>query len=146
MSLKDKLMQDLKSAMKNKDKVKKSVITLIRSDIKQYEVDSRNEIDDKGIIEIIAKQLKQRKDALEEFQKGNRQDLVDEAKKEIKVLLTYLPKQLTEDEIREIVKDTIDELGVQGPKEMGKVMGALMPKLKGKADGKLVSKIVKELL
>lgn len=146
MSLKDKLMQDLKSAMKNKDKVKKSVITLIRSDIKQYEVDSRNEIDDKGIIEIIAKQLKQRKDALEEFQKGNRQDLVDEAKKEIEVLLTYLPKQLTEDEIREIVKDTIDELGVQGPKEMGKVMGALMPKLKGKADGKLVSKIVKELL
>lgn len=146
MSLKDKLMQDLKSAMKDKDKIKKSVITLIRSDIKQYEVDSRNEIDDKGIIEIIAKQLKQRKDALEEFQKGNRQDLVDESKREIEVLLTYLPKQLTEEEIREIVRDTIDELGVQGPKEMGKVMGALMPKLKGKADGKLISKIVKELL
>ncbi|SKC79614.1 GatB/YqeY domain-containing protein [Maledivibacter halophilus] len=146
MSLKDKLMQDLKSAMKNKDKIRKSVITLIRSDIKQYEVDNRTEIDDEGIIEIIARQLKQRKDALEEFQKGNRQDLVDESQKEIEILLTYLPKQLTEDEIREVVKATIDELGVQGPKEMGKVMGVLMPKLKGKADGKLVSKTVKELL
>nr|WP_330397403.1 GatB/YqeY domain-containing protein [Maledivibacter halophilus] len=139
-------MQDLKSAMKNKDKIRKSVITLIRSDIKQYEVDNRTEIDDEGIIEIIARQLKQRKDALEEFQKGNRQDLVDESQKEIEILLTYLPKQLTEDEIREVVKATIDELGVQGPKEMGKVMGVLMPKLKGKADGKLVSKTVKELL
>ncbi|SHJ79283.1 GatB/YqeY domain-containing protein [Paramaledivibacter caminithermalis] len=146
MSLKDKLMQDLKSAMKEKNKIKKSVITLIRSAIKQYEVDNRTEINDEGIIELIAKQLKQRKDALEEFKKGNRLDLVEEAKKEIEILLSYLPKQLSEEEVRTIVKETIEELGVQGPKEMGKVMGVLMPKLKGKADGKLVSKIVKELL
>lgn len=146
MSLKDKLMQDLKSAMKEKNKVRKSVITLIRASIKQYEVDNRTEISDEGIIEQIAKQLKQRKDALEEFKKGNRLDLVEEAEKEIEILLSYLPKQLSEDEIRKIVKETIEDLGAQGPKEMGKVMGALMPKVKGIADGKLVSKIVKELL
>ncbi|WP_432409278.1 GatB/YqeY domain-containing protein [Wukongibacter sp. M2B1] len=146
MSLKDKLMQDLKVAMKEKDKIKKSVITMIRASIKQYEVDNRTDIDEEGIMELIAKQLKQRRDAIIEFEKGNRQDLVEETQKEIEVLLGYLPKQLTEDEIREIVKSTIDELGAQGPKDMGKVMGALMPKLKGKADGKLVSKAVKELL
>ncbi|WP_432664587.1 GatB/YqeY domain-containing protein [Wukongibacter baidiensis] len=146
MSLKDKLMQDLKAAMKEKDKVKKSVITMIRASIKQYEVDNRTDIDEAGIMELISKQLKQRRDAISEFEKGNRQDLVDETQKEIEVLLGYLPKQLTEDEIREIVKATIEEVGAQSPKDMGKVMGALMPKVKGKADGKLVSKAVKELL
>ena len=146
MSLKDKLMQDLKAAMKEKDKIKKSVITLIRSSVKQYEVDNRSELDDEGVLEIISKQLKQRRDAIEEFEKGNRQDLVEEAQKEAEILLSYLPKQLTEEEIREIVKATIEELGAEGPKAMGKVMGALMPKVKGKADGKIVSKVVKELL
>lgn len=146
MSLKDKLMQDLKTAMKEKNKIKKSVITMIRAAIKQYEVDNRTEIDDDGVIEIIAKQLKQKKDAIEEFKKGDRQDLVDETEKEIEILLEYLPKQLSEDEIRVIVKETIEKHNASSPKDMGKVMGALMPKMKGKADGKLVSKIVKELL
>jgi len=146
MSLKDKLMQDLKTAMKEKNKIKKSVITMIRAAIKQYEVDNRTEIDDDGVIEIIAKQLKQKKDAIEEFKKGDRQDLVDETEKEIEILLQYLPKQLSEDEIRVIVKETIEKHNASSPKDMGKVMGALMPKMKGKADGKLVSKIVKELL
>lgn len=146
MSLKDKLMQDLKTAMKEKDKIKKSVITLIRSSVKQYEVDNRAELSDEGVLELISKQLKQRRDAITEFEKGNRQDLVEEAEKEIEILLSYLPKQFTEDEVREIVKATIEELGAQGPKAMGKVMGALMPKVKGKADGKIVSKVVKELL
>ncbi|MDK2918298.1 MAG: uncharacterized protein PWQ37_1031 [Candidatus Petromonas sp.] len=146
MSLKDKLMQDLKTAMKEKNKIKKSVITMIRAAIKQYEVDNRTEINDDGVIEIIAKQLKQKKDAIEEFKKGDRQDLVDETEKEIEILLQYLPKQLSEDEIRVIVKETIEKHNASSPKDMGKVMGALMPKMKGKADGKLVSKIVKELL
>ena len=146
MSLKDKLMQDLKAAMKEKDKIRKSVITMVRASIKQYEVDNRIEIKDEEILELISKQLKQRRDAIPEFEKGNRQDLIEEYQKEIEILLDYLPKQLTEDEITEIVKETIKELGVEGPKYMGKVMGALMPKVKGKADGKLVSKVVKELL
>lgn len=119
---------------------------MIRAAIKQYEVDNRTEINDDGVIEIIAKQLKQKKDAIEEFKKGDRQDLVDETEKEIEILLQYLPKQLSEDEIRVIVKETIEKHNASSPKDMGKVMGALMPKMKGKADGKLVSKIVKELL
>lgn len=146
MDLKDKLMQDLKSAMKNKEKVRKSVITMVRASIKQFEVDNRAEIDDNEITNIVAKQVKQRKDAMEEFIKGNRQDLADEAKEEIAILLEYLPKQLSEEEIRDIVKETISEIGANGPKDMGKVMSEVMPKLKGKADGKLVSKIVKESL
>ncbi len=146
MSLKDKLMADFKTAMKEKDKTRKNVITMIRSSIKQYEVDKREEIDDQGIIDIIAKQLKQKKDAIEEFKKGHREDLIKETEDEINILLEYLPKQLTEEEIEHIVTETISEVGAQSPKEMGKVMSALMPKVKGKADGKLVSKIVKEKL
>lgn len=146
MSLKDILMQDLKAAMKDRDTVKKSTITMIRAAIKQYEVDNRTEIDDEGIIELIAKQLKQKRDAIEEFKKGGREDLVEEAQSEIEILLNYLPKQLSEQEITEIVKTIIDEVGANNPKDMGKVMAALMPKVKGKADGKLVSRIVKEIL
>jgi len=146
MSLKDALMQDLKTAMKEKDTLKKSVITLVRAAIKQFEVDTRTEMDDEGILDIMTKQLKQKRDAIEEFRKGNREDLVEEAENEIEILLSYLPKQLSEEEIRAIVKDTVSELGANGPKDMGKVMSALMPKVKGKADGKIVSRVVKESL
>ena len=146
MSLKDALMQDLKTAMKEKDTLKKSVITLVRAAIKQFEVDTRTEMDDEGILDIMAKQLKQKRDAIEEFRKGNREDLVEETENEIEILLSYLPKQLSEEEIRTIVKDTVSEVGATGPKDMGKVMSALMPKVKGKADGKIVSRVVKESL
>jgi uncharacterized protein YqeY len=146
MYLKDKLMVDLKSAMKNKEKLRKSVITMVRAAIKQYEVDNRTEIDDEKIVEIMSKQVKQKKDAIIDFQKGNRQDLVDEANNEIEVLLEYLPKQLTEDEIKRIVDETISDVNASGPKDMGKVMGAIMPKVKGRADGKIISRLVKESL
>ncbi|WZL74630.1 GatB/YqeY domain-containing protein [Clostridiaceae bacterium 35-E11] len=146
MSLKERLMDDLKQAMKEKDKLRKSVITLVRSAIKQYEVDHRTELDDEGIIEIMAKQVKQKRDAIEEFAKGGREDLVDEAKAEIEVLIQYLPQQLTEDEITQIVSQTINEVGANSMKDMGKLMAALMPKLKGRADGKVVNKIVRQFL
>ena len=107
MSLKEKLQEDLKSSMKNKDTVRKSVVTLIRASIKQYEVDNRVELDDEGIIDIISKQLKQRRDALDEFAKANREDLISETEAEIKVLKEYLPQQLSEEELNEIVKLTI---------------------------------------
>ena len=110
MSLKEKLQEDLKSSMKNKDTVKKSVVTLIRASIKQYEVDNRVELDDEGIIDIISKQLKQRRDALEEFAKANRDDLVSETEAEIKVLKEYLPQQLSEEELNEIIKQLEKEL------------------------------------
>ncbi len=146
MSLKDKLMEELKAAMKNKDKLRKSVIIMVRAAIKQYEIDNRSDMDDNQIIEIISKQVKQKKDAIFEFEKGNRQDLVDEAKNEIDILMDYLPEQLSEEEIQNIVDETIKEVSPQGPKDMGKVMGALMPKITGKADGKIVSKLVKDSL
>ncbi len=146
MSLKDKLMADLKTAMKEKEKVKKAVITMIRASVKQYEVDNREEIDDEGIIEIVAKQMKQKKDAIEEFKKGDRPDLVKLTEEEMEILLEYLPKQLSKEEVEAIISETIEEVGAKDPKDMGKVMGALMPKVKGKADGKLVSQIVKDKL
>ncbi len=146
MSLETKLMDDLKLAMKEKNKVKKSVITLIRAAVKQYEVDNRSKLDDQGIIDIVAKQMKQRKDALEEFMKAGREDLISQTREEIELLKDYLPAQLSEEEIEVIVVDTIKEIEASSIKEMGKVMSALMPKVKGKADGKIVNELVKKHL
>ena len=129
--------------MKNKDTVRKSVVTLIRASIKQYEVDNRVELGDDEIIDIISKQLKQRNDALEEFAKANREDLVKETESEIEVLKEYLPQQLSEEELNEIVKSTISEVGATSMKDMGKIMAAIKPKTKGRADGKLINKLVK---
>lgn len=146
MSLKEKLMNDLKEAMKEKQQLRKSVITLARAAIKQIEVDSRVEVDDEGVIEILSKQVKQKRDAIEEFTKGGREDLANEAKAEIDILMDYLPQQLTEEEVTKIVSQVVDEVGANSPKDMGKVMSALMPKLKGRADGKLVNQVVRQFL
>ena len=145
MSLKQKLQEDLKSSMKNKDTVRKSVVTLIRASIKQYEVD-RVELDEDGIIDVIAKQLKQRRDALVEFEKAGREDLIKETEGEIEVLKEYLPQQLSEEELEEIVKSTISEVGATSMKDMGKIMSVIQPKVKGRADGKLINKLVKQNL
>lgn len=146
MTLKEKLMADLKVAMKEKDKVKKSVVTMVRSAIKQYEIDNRSELDDEGILDIITKQVKQKRGAIEEFTKGGRDDLVEEAKAEIDILMCYLPKQLTEEEITVIVKEAVEEVGATSIKDMSKIMSVIMPKVKGKADGKVVNKIVRQFL
>ncbi|EQF23960.1 yqey-like family protein [Clostridioides difficile CD160] len=146
MSLKQKLQEDLKSSMKNKDTVRKSVVTLIRASIKQYEVDNRVELDEDGIIDVIAKQLKQRRDALVEFEKAGREDLIKETEAEIEVLKEYLPQQLSEEELEEIVKSTISEVGATSMKDMGKIMSLIQPKVKGRADGKLINKLVKQNL
>ncbi len=146
MPLKDILAEDLKESMKFKNKVKKDVVTMVRAAIKQREVDERIELDDTDIINIIAKQIKQKKDSIEDFQKGKRQDLVDLANEEIKILLSYLPPQLSEDELEEIVKDAINETQAQTKKDLGKLMAVLMPKVKGKADGKQVNQIVAKYL
>ena len=146
MSLKEKLQADLKRAMKEKDKISKSVVTLIRSAILQYEKDNKVELKDEEITGIIAKQLKQNKDVLKDFQKANRQDLIEQTEKEIEILTNYLPRQLTEEEVSKIVTDTIGEVGATSMNDMGKVMSAVMPKVKGKADGGIVSKVVKEKL
>ena len=146
MSLKTKLQDDLKLAMKNKDTVKKSVVTLIRAEIKQREVDTRTELGDDEIIDVITKQLKQRRDAMTEFAKASRDDLVQEAEAEIEVLMEYLPRQLSKEELNKIVKETISEVGATSMKDMGKIMAAIKPKTKGRADGKMINELVKSNL
>ena len=146
MSLKDRLTADFKEALKAHDDVRKNTISLARAAIKQYEVDNRTDLDEQGIIDILTKQVKMRKDALSDFEKAGRTDLVESYKREIEVLQTYLPAQFDEDELRKIILDTKAELGVEGKAGMGKLMGAVMPKVKGRADGGDVKKIVMEVL
>jgi len=147
MSLKDRLLNDFKDAMKAKDEIRKNTVNLARAAIRQYEVDNRVELDDQGILEILTKQVKMRKDALSDFEKAGRTDLADIYNKEIEILMEYLPRQLTEEEITAIVKETAAELGIEGGRQnMGKLMGAVMPKVKGVADGGVVKRIVEGLL
>ena len=147
MSLKEQLMSDFKDAMKAKDEVRKNTISFARAAVKQYEIDNRKELDDEGIVAILAKQVKMRKDALSDFEKAGRMDLADAYKQEIEVLQKYLPAQLSADEIRDIVKATAAELGIEGGKQnMGKLMGAVMGKDKGVADGNDVRKVIEEFL
>lgn len=146
MSIKDKLMADLKDAMKSHNKLRKDVITLIRSAIKQREVDERIELTDEDILTIISKQLKEKKSSIEDFKKGNREDLVKQTEDEMKILLEYLPKQLSQEDLKEIVKDAIDKENISSIKDIGKLMKAVMPQVKGKADGNAVNKIARELL
>ena len=147
MSLKDRLQNDFKESMKDRDEIRKNTVNLARAAIKQYEVDNREELDDQGILTILTKQVKMRKDALSDFEKAGRTDLLDAYNREIEILMEYLPKQLSEEEITEIVKATAAELGIEGGKQnMGKLIGAVMPKVKGLTDGGVVKKIVEGLL
>ena len=146
MSLKDKLLQDLKEAMKEKDTVRKNTVQLIRSGVLQIEKDKKIELDDEGVLDVISKELKKRRDSMPDYVKSGRQDLIDNLNKEIEVLLTYLPKQLTEDEIKVIVEEAVKETGAATMKDMGKVMANITPKVKGRADNKIVSGLVKQML
>ncbi len=146
MGLKERLKADMKEAMKAKDKIKLSTIRMINSLIKNAEIEKRGELTDEEIIQLLMKYAKQRKESIEMYEKGGRQDLVEKEKAELAVVESYLPKQMSEEEIREIVKQTIEEVGASSVKDMGKVMKAVMPKVKGRADGSVVNRIVKELL
>lgn len=146
MSLKERLQQDWKDALKSGNKFKANTISMAKAAVLQIEKTNTVQLDDQGVIEILAKEVKLRRDALVEFEKGKRQDLVDSTNAEIDILMGYLPQQLTEEEIREIVKNVASEIGADSIKSMGKVMAALVPKTKGRADNSLVSKLVKEYL
>lgn len=146
MSLKETLLQDLKAAMKDKDIIRKNTIQLVRSGVLQIEKDNQVGLDDDGVLDVVAKELKKRRDSLPEYEKSGRTDLIENLNREIEVLLGYLPKQLTEDEIHKIVEETIAETGATTMKDMGKVMGAVSPKVKGRADNRVVSGYVKKLL
>lgn len=146
MSLKEQLFADLKTAMKEKDTLKKDTVQLIRSGILQFEKDNKVELDDEGVLEIISKQLKSRRDSLPDYVKSGREDLIEKLNKEIEILLSYLPEQLSEEDIAKIVEEAIAATGAASIKEMGKVMGIVNPKVKGRADMKVVGALVKKLL
>lgn len=148
MSLKDRLVEDMKVAMKAKEegKVRLSVIRMARAAIKNAEIDKKIEFDDQQVVEILAREVKMRRDSIVEFEKANRPDTVKALEEEISILMEYLPQQLSEGEIRQLVQETIAEVGAQSPKDLGKVMGKVSPKTKGRADGRLVNQIVRELL
>ena len=145
-TIKDRLQEDWKIALKTKDKFTASVISTAKSSVLLVEKTDNRKLEDDEVISILAKEVKQRREAMLEFEKGNRQDLIDQCKAEIEILLKYLPQQLDEEEIRKIIKESAEEVGANSIKDMGKVMAAIKPKVLGKADGKLVSQIVKEYL
>ncbi|MFT8313370.1 MAG: GatB/YqeY domain-containing protein [Clostridium sp.] len=146
MSLKEKLQQDWKDALKGRDKFKANVISMAKAAILQIEKTKAVKLNDEEVIEVLAKEVKSRRDALLEFEKGKRQDLVDTANAEIEILMSYLPQQLTEDELKDIIKGAASEVGANSIKDMGKIMAAIMPKTKGRADNSKISSLVKEYL
>lgn len=146
MSLKERLQEDWKTALKSKDNFRASVLSMARAAILQVEKIDGSKLDDAAVVDVISREVKQRRESIADFEKGNRQDLVDQTQKEIEILLDYLPQQLTEDEIAEIVRSAVNESGATSVKDMGKVMSIIMPSVKGRADGKLVSQIVKQFL
>lgn len=147
MTLQERLTEDFKAAMKAHDEVKKNTLSFARAAIKQVEVDTRKEVEDGDVLAILKKQVKMRKDALADFEKAGRTDLLDSYKAEIAILEEYLPEQMSEDDIRKLVTETAAEVGVEGGKQnMGKLMKSVMPKVKGLADGNTVRKIIEEFL
>jgi len=154
MTLKGKIQEDLNSAIKSKREIETSTLRMLSAAIlnkekeKRYKSGKSEDIPliDEEIIEVVFNEVKKRKEAIELYEKGNRQELADKEKKEAEILQKYLPEQLTEEEVKKLVKEAITKVGAKEQKDMGKVMAELMPQVKGKADGGLVSKVVKELL
>ena len=146
MALKERLADDLKSAMKEKNVIRKNVVQMVRAAVLQFEKDNKVTLEDDGVLEVIAKQLKQRKDALPDYEKSGRDDLIADLKAEMDVLMDYLPKQLTREELEVIVKEVIREVGAATIKDMGKVMAEAKAKTVGRADGRMINEVAKALL
>jgi uncharacterized protein YqeY len=146
MSLKDRLTEDLKQAMRQADERRKSTIRLVRAAITNAEIERGEELGDDEVLAVIAKEAKQRREAVTEFAKAGRQDLVDQEEEELRILLSYLPAQMSRDEIEVAAQQVIAEVGATSMAQMGEVMRQLMSQLKGKADGSLVNQVVKEIL
>lgn len=146
MSLKEQLFADLKEAMKQKDTILKDTVQMVRAGILQIEKDKKIELDDDGVIDVVAKELKKCYDVLPDYKKSGRTDLIDELNRRCEILKSYLPEQLTEDEIKAIVEKAISEADARSMKDMGKVMAIVSPKVKGRADNKTVGEIVKKSL
>jgi uncharacterized protein len=146
MKLAERLNEDMKQAMKDGDKFRLSTIRLVRAAIKNQEIELRRPLDDSETLNILSRELKQRRDALQDFERAGRDDLVTNVTGEIEIITQYLPQQLNEEEVKAIVVQTMQETGASSKADLGKLMGALMPKVKGRADGKLVNAIVQQFL
>ena len=142
--MRNQILEDLKIAMKNQDKEKLSVIRMVKGAIQMTELNKKHELSDEEVIDVITKEIKSRKDSINEFKKGNREDLVKKTEDEIRILSEYLPEQLTEEELNTIIDEVFEIVKPESTKDMGKIMKELTTKVKGKADMGLVSKIVKE--
>jgi uncharacterized protein YqeY len=146
MSLKEALANDLKTAMKNKDKIAKDTVQMVRAAILQVEKDQKTTLDDTGVIEVVVRELKKRDDSLSEYKRAGRQDLINQTEREIEVLKKYLPEQLSDEALEEIVREAIVEVGAQTIRDIGKIMKVVLPKVKGKADGRKVNALVRKIL
>ena len=144
--LKEKLLEDLKVSMRDKNVVRKNTVQMVRAAILQIEKDTGSVVDDAKIVDIIAKEMKKKKDAIADFEKAARQDLIDQTNEEMKVLEEYLPKQLSKEEIKEIVSKIISDIGATSMKDMGIVMKESKSAIGAGADGKTINEVVKELL
>ena len=142
MTLKEQLTQDMKSAMKQKDRVQLATIRLLRSAIKNREIELREELNDEEVIKVISTSVKQHKESIEQFKKGGREELVKKEQAELKILESYLPQQMSEAEINALVQEAIEAVNATSMKDMGKVMKYIMPKTQGRADGKMINQLV----
>ena len=146
MSLREQLDADLLEAVRSKDELRRSALRLIKASVQSEEKSRGGALGDDGMVQVLSREAKRRKESIDAFREGNRPDLVEKEEAELSIIAKYLPQQLTEDEVREIARSVIEEVGASGPGERGKVMGKLMPQVKGKADGKMVNQIVGDLL
>ncbi|OYQ76369.1 GatB/YqeY domain-containing protein [Wohlfahrtiimonas chitiniclastica] len=146
MSLKARIMEDIKTAMREKNKEKLATLRLISAEIKQVEVDQRIEMDDAAVTAVLVRMVKQRKDSIDQFQKAERLDLVAQEESELSIIMPYLPEQMSQEDVEAAISEAIKATGALTMKDMGKVMGMLKPQLEGKADMGVVSKLLKTAL
>ncbi len=145
-SIKDRITEDMKKALVAKDKVKLNVTRLLKSEIRYKEIEKGSELSDEDVIAVLSSSIKRHKDSIEQFEKGGREDLAASEKAELEIIWGYMPKQLEEDELSQIVDQAIKEVNALAPSDLGKVMKLVMPKVKGKADGKRVNELVSSRL
>ena len=144
--IRERLEEDLKSAMRARDELRRSVLRMVRSEIQNDEKAAQKALDDEGILGVVSKQVRRHRESIYEFRKGGREDLVQKEEAELDVLLAYLPAQLTPEEIAALAQEIIQDVGARGPADRGKVMGKLMPQVRGKAEGTVVNQVVSQLL
>ena len=146
MTIEERLVDDLKGAMRSGDELRRSVIRLVRAALQNEQIAKRRELDDAAAIEVLSRMTRQYREAIESYRQGNRPDRAEQEERELAVVMGYMPQQLSRDEVRDAAQRTAEEVGAGGPADRGKVMGALMPQLRGKADGSVVNEVVTELL